>query len=100
MRDAQGGKSALKHDLRMRPRIAENMNQILAVPLLADIAHARRDASRIEAELTGASGAQEVKKFIGFCSGAHGQSFQSGFITASAATTIWLPRAYATQTIY
>lgn len=52
--------------------IAEDMQQILAVTFLADIAHARRDPSRIEAELAGAGGAQEVEEFVGFCSGAHG----------------------------
>jgi hypothetical protein len=75
--------------------IAEEMQQILTVAFLADIAHARRDPSRIEAELAGAGGAQEIEEFIGFCSGAHGLSFQSGFVAASTATAKWLPRAYA-----
>ncbi|MDP3136712.1 MAG: hypothetical protein Q8N17_10340, partial [Burkholderiaceae bacterium] len=71
MRDAQGGESALEDNLRMRPGIAENMHQILAVAFLADIANARRDPSWIEAELAGAGGTQEIEEFIGFCGGAH-----------------------------
>jgi hypothetical protein len=90
MRDAQGSEGALQDDLRMRPGIAEDMHQILAVPFLADITHARRNPPWIEAELAGTGGPQEIEEFIGFAGSAHGKilSLRRGRYTGSASHRI------------
>jgi hypothetical protein len=71
MRDTQGRESTLKDNLRMGAGVTENMNQILAMTFLADIAHARRDPSGIKTELPGTRSTKNIEEFIGFCSGAH-----------------------------
>ena len=93
MRDAQGGESALEDNLRVRAGIAENMNQILAVTFLADVAHARGNSSWIEQELSCAGGAQEIEKLIGLCSIAHEAILSVRPCRCGGRAAKWLPRS-------
>ena len=45
----------------MGMNIAEDMNDVLAVALGADITHLGHDAPRVEGKLAGAGGAQDIE---------------------------------------
>ena len=75
----QGREGVLEHYLRMGTCITKDMNEVLAMPLLADIAHSCSHTPGVEAELAGACRAQDVEQFIGFCS-AHWSSLSLKFL--------------------
>src|SRR5450759_4456824 len=49
--------------------IPEDVNEVIPMALLADIAHSRRNPPRIEAKLAGTRRAEGVEEFIDFQSG-------------------------------